>query len=89
MKTKVAILSGTALGCIALAGCGGGDSATDIYGQAPTTPVFVPTQLDTASVLALAQKQSETSNPFPVDGGVVQVTPPDDQTNDPLSINAI
>jgi len=88
MKRKAALISGTALGCMALASCGGNDSGTYNYPPEAYNPPPPPTQLDTASVLALAQQSSETTDAFAVDGGVVEVIPSDDQTSDPISIDA-
>ncbi len=88
MNRKRALISGTALGCMALASCGGNDTSSYNYPPEATNPPLPPTQLDTASVLTLARQSSETTDPFAVDGGVVEVIPPDDQTSDPISIDA-
>jgi hypothetical protein len=45
--------------------------------------------LDTAAVLAIVQTMtSETSDPFPVDGGLVEVTPVGDETSSPISVDS-
>jgi hypothetical protein len=43
--------------------------------------------LNTADVLALAQKTSETSTPFNVDGGAVALTPVNDETGEPTVVD--
>jgi hypothetical protein len=83
MKVKL-ILGGTAVGCLTLAGCGGGSEPS----AAVPSPI-VTQQLDTAAVLAIAQKTSETESPFAVDGDLVVVTPADDETGTPIPVNAI
>ena len=86
MKDKTAILAGaTAFGCLALAACGSGDTIT------PFPPVSNPgpstTELNTADVLALARKTSETASPFQVDGGAVALTPLNDETGEPAVVD--
>jgi hypothetical protein len=84
MKAKIALWIGaTALGCMALAGCGGSNNtASNPPPAAPTT------QLDTAEVLAVVQtKTSETTAPFQVDNGAVAVTPTGDETGEPISVD--
>jgi hypothetical protein len=72
------------VGCLALIGCGGGDAASTPT-SAPTAP---PTQLDTAEVLAIVQtRTSDTTEPFAVDNGAVTVTPADDETGEPISVD--
>jgi hypothetical protein len=87
MKVKIAIfISGTALGCTAITGCGGGSGNN----TAPpaTAPVVLTQQLDTAAVLNIVQTTtSETRFPFMVDGGLVTVTPADDETGSPINVD--
>ncbi|MGA8707077.1 MAG: hypothetical protein WB646_08835 [Steroidobacteraceae bacterium] len=87
MSIKVSlILGGTAVGCLTLAACNSGESTASV----PSTMPVVTKQLDTAEVLSIAQTTtSETSSPFPVDGGAVVVTPADDETGTPIPVNAI
>ena len=42
--------------------------------------------LDTGDVLAKARVQSETDDPFTVNGGVVNVVPVNDETSDPIAV---
>jgi hypothetical protein len=92
MKATTALwVCGAAIGCMALAGCGGGDhnsSGTASTPTPPAPPVSVPTTLDTAEVLAIVQtRTSDTSSPFQVDGGAVTVTPTDDETGTPIPVD--
>ena len=87
MKDKTAIFAGaTALGCLALAACGS-DGTTTPFPPAVSNPGPTTTELNTADVLALAQKTSETSAPFNVDGGAVALTPVDDETGEPTVVD--
>lgn len=88
MKAKIALWIGaTALGCMALAGCGGSNN-TASNPPPPTVPAAPTTQLDTAEVLAVVQtKTSETTAPFQVDNGAVAVTPTGDETGEPISVD--
>jgi hypothetical protein len=86
MKSTLPMLlaGASATGCLALSGCGGGGTSSSY----PTTPLAPATdQLNTASVLAIVQTQtSETSLPFAVDGGRIEVVPTDDETGAPISV---
>jgi hypothetical protein len=87
MKDKTAILAGaTALGCLALAACGSGDTTTPFL-PAVSNPGPATQELNTADVLALAQKTSETSTPFKVDGGAVALTPVNDENGEPTVVD--
>jgi hypothetical protein len=87
MKDKTAILAGaTAAGCLALAACGSGDTTTP-FPPAVSNPGPATQELNTADVLALARKKSETSSPFQVDGGAVALTPVDDETGEPTVVD--
>ena len=72
--------------CLALAACGSGDTTTP-FPPAVSNPGPATTELNTADVLALAQKTSETSTPFNVDGGAVALTPVDDETGEPTVVD--
>ena len=87
MKDKIVILAGaTAFGCLALAACGSQDTTTP-FPPAVTNPGPATQELNTADVLALARKSSETSSPFKVDGGAVAVTPVNDETGEPAVVD--
>jgi len=94
MKKIVAITKTVILGaalCAAtleLAACGG---SSDVAMQSSsTTPPATSTPqteiLDTQQVLALAQVQSETSDPKPVGVGAWVVAGADDETADPIPV---
>jgi hypothetical protein len=92
MKAKVALLiSSTAVVCMALASCDGGHRSPSMTSMVtPPPPPPPPTMdLDTAAVLAIVQTMtSETADPFPVDGGLVEVTPVGDETSSPISVDS-
>ncbi|HEY2419045.1 MAG TPA: hypothetical protein VGH84_14070 [Steroidobacteraceae bacterium] len=76
MKAKIALISGAAAGCMALAGCGG-NSHTASSPVAP--PASSTTFLDTAAVLTIVNtKTSDSTLPFEVNGGAYAFTPVDD-----------
>lgn len=88
MKTKVAWISAGA-GALMLAGCGGGaDGGCCRTSGGSYPPAPPPTVLDTQAVLSIAEKPSETAQPFAVDGGAVTVYPADDETSEPISVDA-
>jgi hypothetical protein len=89
MKAKVALsIGGTALGCMALVGCGGGGNNSVSSPAQATNPPVTTVQLDTYDVLSIAQtKTSETSQPFLVDGGAVAITPAGDETGEPITVD--
>lgn len=86
MKTRIALLiGGAALGCMALASCGGGDDRSVAM---PPAPPPMTMGLDTAAVLAIVQtKTSDAAEPFQVDNAAVAVTPVGDETSAPISVN--
>jgi hypothetical protein len=92
MKAKVALLIGSiAVVCMALASCDGGHRSPSMTSMVtPPPPPPPPTMdLDTAAVLAIVQTMtSETADPFPVDGGLVEVTPVGDETSSPISVDS-
>jgi len=68
-----------------LAGC------TNDHPSASLPPVPVPQMpqaLDTAQVLGLAQKTSETANPFMVNGALITLTDTS-ETSSPVSVDAM
>jgi hypothetical protein len=93
MKPRLVLALGAgALVCLLLTDCGGEQADTSGLlsngGNSSTNPLGIPpTVLDTQQVLLLAQKSSETADPFAVDGGVVTVYPTDDETSDPISVD--
>jgi hypothetical protein len=55
----------------------------------PPVPIpQTPQALDTAQVLALAQKTSETANPFSVNGGLITLTDTS-ETSSPVTVDAM
>jgi hypothetical protein len=89
MKTGMTLLiCGAALGCIALASCGGGHSP-GTYMPPVSPPPAKTMELDTAAVLAIVRTQtSETATPFDVADGAVAVTPVGDETSAPIAVDA-
>ena len=53
----------------------------------PPPPPSTTQSLAPADVLAMARTQSETADPFAVNGGVVAVTPVGDETSDPITVS--
>lgn len=90
MKTKLAMaITGSTLGGLMLASCGGGNDIVPFPPAPPATSLTSTTDLDTADVLSIVQtRTSETSSPIQVDGGAVVVVPTDDETSVPISVNA-
>jgi hypothetical protein len=86
MKLNIALIGAAAIAAAALSACGGDNSQASM----PTTPPTMPAsqQLDTAQVLALAQKTSEVSTPIVVDGGMLTLTDTSD-TTDAISVNGM
>src|ERR1035441_757164 len=84
MKAKIVLWIGaTALGCMALAGCGGSNH-TASHPPPPPGPAPPPTQLDSAGVLVVLQpKPPDTTAPFQVNNGAVPVTPTGDEPGEP------
>ena len=86
MKRKLAIMTGVGLAAGLVSGCGGNDHGQAATGTGSTAPTSV--SLSTQDNLSLAQKTSETSTPFAVDGGALLLTDTSD-TSEPVSINAM
>jgi len=88
MNSKLMLrASVAAAACAALAGCGGGGGGA-MTSLTPPVVTMPPHQLDTAAVLAIAQtRTSETSEPFDVNDGLVSVTPAEDETGEPITVN--
>ncbi|GAC1453318.1 MAG: hypothetical protein PVSMB6_07500 [Steroidobacteraceae bacterium] len=80
MKIKLLGTLAVFAGSLLLASCGGGNGSNPYAGPAATQP------LDTAQVLAIARTSSESSDPLPVDGGVLQVAGAEDDTSDPIAV---
>lgn len=88
------VIMGAAL-CAAsfgLAGCGGGSSGPAVQSSSastatpPATSAPQTEMLDTQQVLALAEVQSNTSDPKPVGVGAWMVADADDETSDPVPV---
>jgi hypothetical protein len=86
MKLNIALIGAAAIAAAALSACGGGSSQASMPATPPTMPAGQ--QLDTAQVLALAQKTSEVSTPIVVDGGMLTLTDTSD-TTDAVSVNGM
>lgn len=75
--------------CIGLYACGGGGGGG--YMPAPTQPMQpmqpTVTMLGVNDVLMKSKAQSETDDPFDVNGGVVTVNPSVDEESDPASVD--
>lgn len=72
--------------CISLYACGGHDSNTM---PAPPAPPSMPQtmMLSVNDVLGKAKAQSETDDPFTVNGAAVTVNPANDEESDPASVD--
>lgn len=89
MNRKILILSAVGLSAGLLAACGSSNNyAGGSTPPAPTTPPVTPASqtLDTAQVLVLAQKKSEVTSPFAVNGGALTLTDTSD-ASDSLAVN--
>jgi hypothetical protein len=83
MQHKSLKLGAAAIAAACLSACGDhGSSST----ATPTPPMAQ--ELDTAAVLAMAQKTSEVSQPIAVDDNAVILTDTSD-TTEPISVNAM
>ncbi len=81
----IAFTVGAAL-CLTLAGCGGhGYTAPASQPMQPPPPQS--TVLSVTDVQKLAQAQSETDDPIAVNGGMVSVTPVNDEMSEPVSVD--
>jgi protein-disulfide isomerase len=83
MQRKIMVLGAAAFATASLSACG------DHSSSATSTPAPPITQeLDSAAVLALAQKTSESSQPIAVDNNALVITDTSD-TTEPISVSAM
>ncbi len=80
---KRAVLTAAVLTAAGMSACG--DSGHDTASQ-PAPPVPQQQNLNTAQVLALAQKPSETATPFTVNAGMLELSDTR-ETSDPIVID--
>jgi hypothetical protein len=86
MHTKTAVLFTLGLCAGFLAACSNNDHPN---ASLPPVPVpQTPQALDSAQVLAIAQKPSETASPFAVDGGLVTITGTS-ETSSPIAVDGM
>jgi hypothetical protein len=80
---------GTCLGLVSACGGGNDNAVSGQSGTVGTTAPAPATQsLDTAQVLVLAQRTSETDSPFAVDGGLLTLSDTS-ETSEPISIDGM
>jgi hypothetical protein len=84
MQLKTVVIVAAVLTAASLVGCGH-DHEMAVTPTAPTSNVQT---LDTAQVLALAQKSSETTTPFVVNGGLLVLSDSSD-TAEAISVNGM
>jgi hypothetical protein len=84
MKCKTALIGAAALAAACLSACG--DHAATGSMSMPATPIAQG--IDTAQVLALAQKTSEVSVPIQVNDSALTLTD-SSETAEPISINGM
>lgn len=85
MKLKTTLWMGVGLCAMTLAACSNND-----HPNASLPPVAIPQtpqSLDTAQVLTLAQKTSETGSPFQVNGGLITLSDTS-ETSPPITVDA-
>ena len=80
MKYPTLQLASTTLATALLSACGGSDQSS-----AALPPVPVAQTVDTAQVLSLAGKTSETASPFTVNGGLVTFSDTS-ETDSPIGV---
>ncbi|HEY3731686.1 MAG TPA: hypothetical protein VGL28_10565 [Steroidobacteraceae bacterium] len=85
MKRITLITTVSALAGLGLSACGGSNSSAPAMTQPPPS---MGASLDTAGVLALAQKTSETATPFAVNDGALTLTDTSDNAP-PLAIDGM
>jgi hypothetical protein len=85
MKLNIALIGAAAFAAAALSACGDHNSEASMPTPTPTPSTQA---LDSAQVLALAQKSSEVSTPFEVDGGMLTLTDTSD-TAEAISVNGM
>ena len=76
--------------CLGLSACGGssGVSVQPMQSMQPPPPMQPQTvTLAVGDVLTKAKMSSETDDPFAVDGSAVAVTPTNDETSDPVTVD--
>jgi len=82
-RTTIAMVIGTGTVAALLTACGADHSSSGTPTYSP-----IPQRLDSAQVLAAAQKTSETASPFQVDDGALELTDTSDTTQ-PIAINGM
>lgn len=88
-RNLIAFALGTGL-WLGLSGCGGHGYITPPPQTMQPPPPPPPPQtvaLAVGDVLTRAKAVSETDDPLMVDGGAVTVTPTNDETSDPVSVD--
>lgn len=86
-RNLIAFALGTGM-CIGLYACGGGGGSYMPPPNQPTQPMQpTVTMLGVTDVLMKSKAQSETDDPFDVNGGVVTVNPSNDEESDPASVD--
>jgi hypothetical protein len=93
MKRNIALIGTAALAAAALTACGGGSDSGSSTGMSSSSSsssggTSMAQQLDTAQVLALAQKSSEVASPFEVNDGMLVLTD-DSDTAEAISVNGM
>jgi hypothetical protein len=81
MQNKILKMGAAAIAAASLSACGDHGSSSTSTTTAPTTQ-----ELDSAAVLSMAQKTSETSEPIALDNNAVILTDTSDTTQ-PISVN--
>jgi len=89
--SKLTTLAALAVAGVALSGCGGGSGGSGGSAGTPMPPPVPPppptSQLLMATdVLAMAKLQSDTTDPFAVNGGAATLVPADDESSDPIAV---
>ena len=86
-RNLIAFALGTGM-CIGLYACGGGGGSYMPPPTQPTQPMQpTVTMLSVNDVLMKSKAQSETDDPFDVNGGVVTVNPSSDEESDPAAVD--
>lgn len=83
MTSKRLLLGAVGLSAGLVAAC-----HDDHHGASPPPPPATSQSLDTAQVLALAQKSSETSTPIAVNGGALTLNDTS-ETSAPIAVTAM
>jgi hypothetical protein len=82
MKTKIIIPLVSVVAGSLMSACGGGVNAP----PPPVSQMPQPQALDTEQVLVQARVTSETSEPYPVDDGLLTLTDTS-ETSEPIGVN--